>query len=594
MGKLGTTEFRLAEWLPAEEQYVRRYIPLTAETASQAGSDRIFSGEQGVRVWSVREFSAGVGFDVWKGDHGGYRDGTAALTEFEEGFTLPRLAETTELAAAALTDGGVLGLALGGLWTCDDTLGYKWDPSTGDWDAGVSTGAASGETATSLADGNDTYVYSGHNDGVIRRWKSGAADDWFSTFADDPVVVDFGGILFALDGDDLYEIDKGTQDTRTQRGDLTGSSAVYLAETPWCYNRLTVSDVGPVWLQRLDSGETHIWEYNVAEDVQQRIGRLPVAVSFPYSVAYANGFVYVGFRYAPSHASEGLGYLYYQRGAQRGVAGPFSRDVAASAGAPVLIAGMVGDDVVVLYGGTAYAYNLTTGGISQIGAVDDSRWSARVFGRDVFAGGGDNKNVQRLVDGKYASSGVLLTGRHDMEYPGLRKRLLDVTVVTDPLPEDTSVGMTVIVDGAAPVALTGSHATDDAQRFTWAAASDSSDIVGYQFELRPVLATSDEDNAPVVRELIATASAAAHRVEWILAIDCSDMSWEEIDDLNALAGEIVEFVDDFQNRDSEDPDEFVVVVDQVLTPRMFDPEGDDHVVGRVRLVSRDLLVTGSS
>ncbi|HEX7098947.1 MAG TPA: hypothetical protein VF377_06875 [Acidimicrobiia bacterium] len=544
-------------------------------------------------MWSIREWSSGIGFDVWRPNQGGYRAGAAMLTEFEEGFTLPRLAETTELSAAALTDGGVLGLAQGVLWTVDDAAGYAWDSANGDWDTGVATGGTTNQ-ATSIADGHDTWVYTGHSNGVIRRWKSGSNEAHYSTFGEDPVLVDFGGILFALDSDDLYEIDKTTADTRTQRADLTGSSSLYLAATPWCYNRLTVSDVGPVWLQRLNSGETHIWEYNVAEDVQARIGKLPATPSFPYSIFWANGFVFVGFRYAPSHSAPGLGYLYYQRGSQRGVAGPFSRDVSSSASAPVLIAGMVGDDVIVIYDGTAFAYNLTAGGISEVGTVDDSRWSARVFGRDIFAGGGDNKHVQRLVDGKYAASAVLLTGRHDMEYPGLRKRLLDVTVVTDPLPSGTSVGMTVIVDGGDPITLTGSHDTDDAQRFTWSAASTSADIVGYQFELRPTLASTDENAAPVVRELIATAAAAAHRIEWVLSIDCSDMSWQEIDNLNAMAGDIVTFTDDFQNRDSDDPDSFVVQVAELLTPRMFDPEGEEHVVGRIRLLSRDLLVTGSS
>lgn len=591
-GKLGTVEFGLATWLPHDEQYQRRYIPLTAETASQAGSDRIFSGEQGMRIWSIREWSAGVGFDVW-GDHGGYRDGTVALTEFEEGFTLPRLAETTELSGSALTDAGVLGHAQGGLWTLDDTLGYLWDTSTDDWDAGVATGAGSNQ-ATSLADGHDTFIYSGHSNGIIRQWKSGSNAAHYSTFTNAPVVVDFGGILFALDGDDLYEIDKTQTNTRTLRGDVTGSSATYLAATPWAYNRLTVSDVGPVWLQRLDSGDTFIWEYNVAEDAQDRIGRLPVDMAFPYSIYCANGFTFVGFRYAPSHAAEGLAYLYYQRGAQRGVAGPFSRDVAASASSAVLIAGMIGDDVIVVYDGTAFAYNLTSAGISQVGAVSDTRWSARTFGRDIFAAGGTSKHAQRLVDGQYAASGVLSSGRHDMEYPGLRKRLLDVTVVTDPLPANTSVGMTVIVDGAAAVTLTGTHSTDTARRYTWSAASSSADIVGYQLELRPTLATTDSDDAPVVRELIATAAAAAHRLEWVMLIDCSGLSWEEIDNLNALAGSIVTFTDPFQNRETDTADSFVVTVQDVITPKRFDPEGLDHAVGRVRLLSRDLTVVGSS
>ena len=64
-----------------------------------------------------------------------------------------------------------------------------------------------------------------------------------------------------------------------------------------------------------DDGEVAIWEYNVESDTDYPSGKLPVE-GFPYSIHYAHGYLFVGYRDAPAHDQEGEAHLYYQRGGQ--------------------------------------------------------------------------------------------------------------------------------------------------------------------------------------------------------------------------------------------------------------------------------------
>lgn len=597
-GSLGSTSFQLAHWLDPDERYQRRYVPVDPEGGVVSDQPGLHADSK-VRLWVIRAWSGGEGEDLWTREDKTYRrsDGVT-LVNLGEGLQLARLSGASQQAAGGdFQDGRRFGLGLGGLWTVEDGAGYVWDRSNEEWASGVTTGAGT-SNATSLTDGDDTWIYSGHENGGIHRWKSGSNEEHYANsgsgddFTYAPIVRSWGGRLFALDGDYLYEIDKVTADTRTIRADPPGSSAVYLADTPWCYNRMSLSDKGPIWLQRLDNGQTLIHEYNVANDAHAVIGKLAVDFAFPYSIFFTQGFVFIGFRYANDHDQAGVAHVQFSRGAQRGVAGPFRSPTGVTASKPVLIGGQIGDDLIVYFDTYVWAYNLTDTGIRMIGEETLSGGPPEdfiTFGQDIFAGPYASNEVERFVADAYVASGTLDSGRHDFDYPGLVKLLADVGVVTDPLPASTQVNVSVAWDGESFTALAGDHDGNGDRRFTWAASTPGADKTGNELEIRVTLATSASANTPTVRQIWATATGASHRIEWVLAVDCSKFSHQDIDNMNALIGQTLTFSDPFQNRGSDAPDSFVVTVEDVITPDLLRQSSVEFVHALVRCQSRDLV-----
>ena len=601
---IGSVDFRLADWLEPDQQYRRRYLPVDPEGGVISEEPGLHADSK-VRLWVIRSWQGGEGETRWQRGRNTFRqsDGVT-LVEIGDGLQLSRRTEATDAAGGGdFQDGRRFGLGLGSLWTVEDGHGYEWDRTDEHWDAGITTGAGT-SNATSLTDGDDTWMYSGHEDGSIHRWKSGSNEEHYAgsgsgdDFAYAPLVRSWGGRLFALDGDDLYEIDKVTADTRTIVADVQGSSDAYLTNTPWSYNRMSLSDKGPIWLQRLDNGQTFIWEYNVANDSQEIIGKLSVDFAYPYSIFYTQGFVFVGFRYANAHDQAGKAYLHFNRGAQRGVAGPYRVPSGDSSSKPVLIAGQIGDDLITYFDGKVWAYNLTDAGVREIGSETLSGGppeDAITFGQEIFVGPYTDNEIERYLADAYVASGTLDTGRFDFDYPGLEKLLLDVGVVTDPLPASTTVGMSVAIDGGSVQALSGTHSTDNDRRYTWAASSPGSDLIGYEFDLRVTLGTSAQANTPTVRQMWATVTGVAHRIEIICAVDCSEASDQVLDNLNALIGQTLTFTDNFQNRDTDGADSIVVTVEDVETPARFDQDKQEFAYAWLRMRSRDLVgVLGSS
>ena len=607
-----TTEIRLAKWLPEGDQYQRRYLPVDPEGGISSDEPGLHADTK-VRLWVIRSWSGGEGEDLWDRERSTYRQSTGVrLPTLGDGLILSRLRELTQdsTGAADFADGKRFGLGLGKLWACKDGDAYEWDRSNGRWDTADSTGATT-NLCTSLVDGSsglaindDQFMFSGHGNDSIWKWDPGSAGiEHYAAAAGDPFIYDpvlqaFNGRLYALDGDDLYLIDTTTTDTRTQKGDLSvGSSDLYIATTPWAYNRMSVSDKGPIWIVRQDNGQTFIAEYNVASDSQAIIGNLPVDFAFPYSIFFTQGFVFVGFRYAHEHAENGDAYLYFQRGAQRGTAGPFRSPTGVTASKPVLIAGQIGNDLICYYDGIIWAYNLTDGGISQVaaqvlgGTIED----VITFGQEIFVGPNTGDKIERYLADEYVASGTLDTGRHDWDYPALLKLLSNAGVITDPLPANTSIAMSVSVDGGSVTALTGTHDTDNDRRFQWAASVPGTDLIGYEFELRVTLATTDSTVTPRVRQINAVVNGVAARIEWILQLDVSDASDSEIDDINGFRGQTLTFSDPWQNRDSDSADSIVVTVEEVITPKLRDRDSSDELTAFIRLRSRDLVdVLGSS
>lgn len=606
-GTIGTTDIKLAAWLEPNERYQRRYRPIQPLVERASAGEVLFNADPSIRTWIIRDWSLGEGEEGWVPGAYNEADGVRPIDP-GKGLILIREPEREDPGSA--DELHVFGLGQGSLWIMGATIAnptaWEWTEGASAWAAGVTVTGAGGNF-TSVADGSgagstDMFAAATNNK-IIKfngaastHYDTGTGDDW----TNDPLLVAFGGNLYGLDGDDLYDIDMSTTDTRTLKVDLQGNSSAFLAKGyPWPqYSRLAVSDKGPIWIQRLNSGETYIWEYNEASDTEERIGRLPIDFANPSDLYFANGFYFVAFRNSP--AASGEAFLFIFRGGQQAIIGPIRARVGSDlSDEMVKIGGVIGDDLIFLWDDTIWAYNLTTGGVFQVAipALTTPSRSIITFGNEIFVHR-NSSDASRFRHDLYLDSGTntIQTGRHDFEYPGLRKRLLDVTVVTDPLPAATSVTAAVAVDGGSFTALTGTHDTDNNVRYTWAASTSSADFVGYEFEIQLTLATTNTSNTPTIRQVNATAASAAYRREWVLGVDVSDLSHVEIDNLNALVdGGVVTFTDPWQNRESDASDTFNVIVEEVQTPEVRSPQTPDQLVAFMRLRDRDLVSgTGGS
>lgn len=607
IGDLGGLKIRLASWLPADERYQRRYLPVDFQS-------EVASGEQALapvpkfRPFAMRSWRGGEGATWWQRDSNEYRESSNVRpVSIRDGLELgARQVLDPAAGGGTFSDARRFGYGLGGLFTVEDGAGYPWDAVNNEWDAGITTGAGTSDVA-SLTDGDDTWVYSGHENGGIHRWKTGSNEEHFNdtgAFVFPPILRSFAGTLYALDGDDLYTIDKVTPDTRVQVADLAGSSAVYLASTPWAYGRMSLSDKGPIWVQRLDNGQTFLWEFNHASETQARIGKLPVDFAFPYSIFFTRGFTFVAFRYASAHAQSGPAYLWYRRGAQDGVAGPFRSLTGVTASKPILIAGMIGDDILVYFDGAVWAYNLSDGAIYMMARQTSSGTpeDAITFGKDVFIAPVSlsvANRVERFSTTEYTTETATIDlGKHDWDYPGLPKILLDITVITDPLPANTSIQAAVAVDGGAFTNIGAASTTDGETKHEWTVSSSAgSTLSGNEFELRLILASTSTSATPTVREVSARAKASAHIVEIVMAVDCADVgeqaSYQLIDGLNLLAApaapEVVAFTDPFQQRESDAADSFDVTVQEVITPKLDEGDAEEHRSAVVKLQAVSLV-----
>lgn len=597
--RLGSLDLRLASWVPLKQRYQRRLISVDPESEVEAGDVPGLNAQPEFRTFRARSWQGGEGVTWWERGLAAYRESTNVRpTRQRDGLELGARQIVTPPSGGSGTfnDGSRFGYGLGQLWAGDDGSGYPWDVSNEYWGSGVTSGAGTSDF-TSMTDGDDTFMYSGHESGEIRRWKSGSNTDHYAsgTFTN-PVVRSYAGRLFALDGDDLYEIDKTTPDTRTQKSDLDGSSAVYLAETPWCYGRMSLSDKGPIWVRRLDNGQTLLEHYNPHLDFQETLGKLPVDFAFPYSVFFTAGFAFVAYRYAPTHSEAGDAYLWFKKGATDGTVGPFRVPSGVTASKPILIAGVIGSEIMIYFDGAIWAYDVDAGGLFQVAeqTTSGTPQDAVTFGKDVFIGpvtsGGNTNAVERFDTTAYTTETATIDlGKHDFDYPGIGKILLDVTVVTDPLPANTSIQAAVSVDGGSFSNIGSASSTTGQTKHKWTVSSNSSTVSGVEFELRLLLGSSSTSATPTVREVSARATGADHVLEVLMEVDVSqDIGRTKrqslISSLNSLAtaGDIVSWTDRFQSESKDSDVSIDVRVVDVVTPQAQTGE-DEEASATVRL-----------
>lgn len=609
---LGSLELPLASWLPDDEQYQRRILPIDPESETVSGDRPGLTADPAFRVFTTRSWRGGEGITWWERDRRMYRvSSNVRPVSIRDGLVLGARQQVTVQAngSTVFNDGRRFGMggdgSPSGLWVVEDGTAYEWDPVEVEWetDNAITTGAGTND-ATSLVGGDGgSWVYTGHTNGSIWRWNNVAAEEHVAaaTFIA-PVLCTFDGAIYALSVSNLHLVDQLSSDTTTQVADVSGGK--YSGSVPWSYGRLAVSDRGPIWLDVDFGGQVSVWLYDPAGDVQERIGRVPIDGVFPYSLFWSHGFTFVTLRVAPLHASTGDAYLWFQRGAQQGFAGPFRSLSGATASKPILIAGVIGDDLIIYFDGAVWAYNLTDGAIYMMATqtTTGTPEDAITLGKDIFiapvTSGGNTLAVERFDTLAYTTQTATIDlGKHDWDYPGLVKVLYDITIITDPLPANTSLAAYVSADGGAFAQVGATSSTDDVTRHRFvASASSGSTISGIEFEIRLVLATTDVDDSPTVREVSARATGGQSVLEIVMMVDCGKSRGEAAKFLTALDAlarpatpTILSLTDPYQANEKDTVSAFDVKIKEVRSPKAINDQNKDERAALIRVHALDLV-----
>ena len=598
-GKIGTVDLALSMAVPQQERYQRRYLPIDPDSAQ---ANRVEEGLTSIKQfarWKIDDWSAGEGLTKFGKVPAAYNksNGIRPLRR-TEGIELGPFFELAQdnTGVADITGILVLGRALGTVYAVDATNVYAWDSTFSKFGAGTAHG---GGTPVSICDGGDgQYLFIGFTNGHIRRVEPGVGNSaWYTTtpFTNEPILQAFSGEVYALDGDDLYRIDLTTVDTRTLVGDVTGSGVGYLADVT-SRNRIATSERGPIWIQRLDSGETLIWEYNVFADAQTRLGRLPLDAAWPYDISYHAGFIWVSFIDATDHNDVGEAFLFFMRGQQKGVLGPFDERGFGLGGDVIYVVGQAGEQIIVYYNNNLWGYTPSTGGINQLVTLSAGSDPAGAIslGYTMFVQAVTNNKVYRLTYTDFTSVGTIDSGRWDFRYPGLDKILVDVTVEMDPLPSGTDIEAFVSADRGAFTSI-GTFNTVSGTTARFQVSNSTTAIIGREFEIRLEMNSSSKFLSPTVRAITARATGAVHEIEWVIAVDTetskvggSQSSKDVIDALNGLAASaVVSFTDPWQNPGHEAGDVFDVTIEDILVPSL---ENTDPAVAFIKLKALNPVV----
>lgn len=608
---LGGVKLRLATWLDPAERFTDRHIPVRPTLQYLPNEPSSLVARRFTPYWKIDDWGAGEGYDTWEPDIPGFNKSESVTTKrVGRGLVLgPFVASTNKTGAVAMDEGGVLGYGDGSIFSiaASNHL-HKWNKDTEIWEE-YNTVAAPASQPTSIADPGDGWIYVGYADGTIRRYNGvSTAQTHYTGFTNAPVLTVYGDKLYALDGDDLYDIDKVATNTRTLVADIIGVSNEYLGETPHAYRRLGRDAIGPIWLQRLNSGLTIIWRYNVDEDFYEAVGELPVQMALPTSIFAALGFIFVGFRVAGQDNDPGNGHIYFQRGGQRGVTDPIRATTTANR--TVTIAGLDGNDLLFTFNDQVWAYNISDGGVFHLGPTLENGgggnpWAltlgGSLFASPVAFNGGATLGCLRADRLRYTTTAArtLDGGMWDTNFFDIPKRMLEVDVITEPLPAGTSIGLAYAIDGDSSfttVTAPASASTTNAKKHQFRVSTVSGGtVIGRRFELRLILTSTDEDATPTIRSWTARFHSAAHEREITMVIDFgtdddgSHRTDKIISDLKALiaAQTLVNLVLPWQKRDGSDPETVEVQIDEVSFPDSIQEHG--QLVGVVRCYARDLV-----
>lgn len=624
----GSTDYPLRLATSRPTPYRPAYRAVWPESQEIPGRSEALAGDPLVRSWVINEFSSGEG-DQWWQNRGRYyksahvRPSDETMEKLVVGPWRESPTYDDATPAVIFAEGTRLGFGHGKLWAGNDNTIHWWQTATDNWDAtGWATGAG-GSLIGNITELDATTMLVALKNNTVRYVQAAANGAWATGFTDDPVICNVNGVVYALDRNDLYDISTGFT-TGAPPGAYTNatlvwdspliSTAFYTNNPNQVHNRITPGDAGPIWYERGDNGQTWICEY--APDaggtwVAGRVGRLPVDYAFPYTIYYSNGFIFVGFRYSDDHQTAGDAYLYYQRGSQRGVAGPIRSPYSKEANYshPVAIGGVLGNELIISSLGSLWGYNFSTGGIVHIHTTEstniNNQYDCRVFGKDIFLSNtsADSK-VERWDTTLYTDDDVGETctwesGWYDFGYPGVKKTFLSVTVKTAPIvaADGHQVNLAVSTDGGSTyTAVTGDHNTNGATTYTWTLSTSTTSTTGYDLGIRLTLNTDEIDSTPQVYSVTARAISAEKQRSWVLELDPGPL-------LGAFAGRdrqsaqmlanyrsIIEYagVVKFTNPWDGDPFDSASTYDVVIEEAVLvedDPGMDPYVAMRLREVS---------
>ncbi len=591
-GTLGTIEFYLSQnpGLSNFERYRRQLIPVTPASRQIPGSPDAVAPDTTIAQWSINDWSQGEGDVTWR-DRGRFNTSTG-LGPVSDGSGLvvgPELTTTQHDSGGGDFDQTQrierAGSELLAGKDSNDNL-YKWDETNNEWDNQWAIGGSTTGDVISIAAVDDTNIYVGLSNGSIREVQSASNATHYATWGvNTPHLTSYQGKLYGLHDLDLYEISTVATDTRTLKGDVSGTIAGFANDNA---RRLSSSDVGPIWTVPVNDGRTYLWEYNVADDSAYVVAELP-RDALSYDAFFHEGIYFVSYRAASKTTETGDAFVFFASGGNRGSIGPFRSPNAASASKTPSLAGVVGDRLMVNYDGALWAYDLSSGGISHLGAFITAAGNNRgtVFGKDVFYVVPAVRTERADTSIFDTTQGTLDSGRYDFAYKGLRKMMTKVTVVCETaLVSSDAITVSVAVDGGSFTALSGSMSSGDVTK-TFIVATTSTNFEGFSFEIRVLVTAGSTAATPKIISIDSEAIGVESRLEWIMAVDVTDR--ELVVGQTVLAGletlrtakAPVAFTNPFDDDVYATADSHTVTIEEVTFPQE-NAGGDDYVVVRVR------------
>lgn len=552
-GSLGTVQIRLAQ---TPRPYRHWYADAVDERRDIAGTDtRAEARQPKVREWKIDDWTGGFGNPNWRSDepntynvarsvcpdyravsYGGLVLGPSVATaagDTPSTFTpsTGRLFRASNVASTALT-----------MWAPKTRALHPWLPSSDVLDDTAVTVGAVGGDVLSVADCGDGYLYCvDDTDNDVYQVDADAPANvlhWDRSAAATPrptapihLAAHRGEVYMLGAQGDLHLLDRSTTNSHTRVVDAFYPDGATVVDAPW---RIVSTDVGLTWFHATRLG-VDIWEYNVAEDSSSIVATIEAPAS-PWSINFIDGFTFVAYTLSSNTEEQPNVYVYYFREGQSGTLGPFT-DVAEAyfVNLPGKAYGrfvpvIIGEYFTPTNPWDMFVYDLAVGARHHwargVEAVNSSPVAVAgvMVGRDLLVStetSGGALAIEHVDLEEYntstAGDAYLDTGRYDFDLPGTEKHLVDITVVTDPLPANTSIQLQYSLDGDAFAGSGLDITTDGATVTTFSLAT--SNLTFRELELRIMLNSTTTSATPTVRSVAARAYPISVQEYWDLDID---------------------------------------------------------------------------
>ena len=631
---IGGEEFYLADVAQPLQRYREEYRKVSPRGQFTPNDPTALITQFDQAFWRVEDWSYGEGYPIWEPGIPGYRKSTGIrlARDGQGGLTLGHPVANTQVTGPSdytSTDPNILDDS----WT---SLGVI-DPGSASNDARHRTWVEASELWGSSFDLGDYDIWDGapggdginyfvsNNDGDYRKHDPGGGSAANSAVNDaySVGIAHFRGFLYYLDSGEngadpgLYRItpDGATTADGTQvwdPGDRVLRVDGFPHDDQQVYGRWIVpTDRGVAFIAPLKTGEIGIFEYNAGSSTTVQIGALPGKGAMFYDILWANDLLFVGFhsqwQYNPgggnTYGGAGKAHVWVYANNAPSVIGPIRPINNAEGDTSVRLAGMDGDDLIIIYDYSVWAYNVTSGGISHLGelAADGGGWrmSGRVYQDGVFVGGGEQSSsyyVERMALDEYVASGTIDSGIYDLQYFDVEKMLIELVVLTDPLPADTTLQAWYALDGSDTFTSLGTSTTDDQTLHEFTISTVGSTVRARYVEIRLGLATTDSSVSPRIRKWHVRGTDAVHERRFHLLLDMKthdrQKAHQAIAALRGLveAQDLVTFVNPLTVDDHETPLSYSVRVSDAHLPDNI-TEGDNMYA---QVILTDVVLVSAS